>query len=93
MIVNLHTNCKVQLNDYGKQIWNIYVENIPEEIKQSQPQAVESLRAMLDENDCIEAELLVIMSIFGRYMTQELIPFTVPTMTLSINPNFRRNNE
>ena len=88
MIVNLNTMCKVQLNEVGKQIWLAQTEGIPEETLKAHPELPETLKNMIDETDCLEAELWTIMNVFGPYISRIGIPFTRSTIELNKNPNF-----
>ena len=88
MIVNLNVMCKVQLNEAGKQIWLSQTNGIPEEMLQAHPELPDTLSKMIDENNCLEAELWTIMNVFGPYISQIGIPFTKSTIELNKNPNF-----
>ena len=88
MIVNLNCLCKVQLNEAGKQIWMSQTNGIPEELLQAHPELPDTLSKMIDENNCLEAELWTIMNVFGPYISQIGIPFTRSTIELNKNPNF-----
>lgn len=88
MIVNLNTMCKVKLNEQGKAIWMSQLDQIPEEILQMQPDIVEKLTNMIDENNYVESELWTIMNVFGPYISQVSMPFETSTIQIMKNPNF-----
>lgn len=88
MVVNLNVLCKVRLNDYGKQIWLAQINQLPEEVLQSQPEIADSIRNQIDENGCLELELWAIMNVFGPYISPVKSPFRVTTLELNKNPNF-----
>ena len=87
MVVNLDVMCKVQLNELGKVIWMSQVDNIPEEVRQSNPELVTAIKNKIDENNCVELELWGIMNIFGPYISPVKMPFASTTIELSKNPN------
>ncbi len=88
MIVNLNTLCKVKLNDFGKVIWLSQIDSLPEDVKTTQPELVNTIKNMIDENNCVETELWNIMHIFGPYLSPVSMPFSIGTIELNKNPNF-----
>ena len=88
MIVNLNVMTKVQLTAEGKQLWLAQIDQLPEEVKTTRPDIVETIKQRVDDNNILEIELWALMSIFGPYITPNSIPFTSTTIELNKNPNF-----
>lgn len=88
MIVNLNCNCKVQLNELGKQIWLSQLEGLPEELLQAHPDLPEAIKKKIQDDDSLECALWEIMAIFGPYISMDYIPFKTQTIELSKNPDF-----
>ena len=88
MIVNLNVMCKVELNDFGKVIWLSQIDDLSEEVKQNNPEIVESIKNKIDAHGCIELELWGIMNVFGRYISPVKSPFVSTTIELHKNPDF-----
>ena len=88
MIVNIHTLCKVQLNEMGKQIWLHQIEEIPEDVRNQHPEVVKHIKDAIDENNCVQMELWMIMNLFGKYITDVKSPFASTTIEINKNPNF-----
>ena len=84
MIVNINTLCKVELNDFGKAIWLSQVDSLPENMKTEE--IIDAIKSKIDSNDCVEAELWVIMNVFGPYINHANIPFRSTTIQLDRNP-------
>ena len=90
MVVNLHTLCKVQLNQLGKAIWLSQIELLPEELKNTNPELIEAIKTAVDSEGCVQTELWSIMNIFGPYMSPQSMPFVTTTVELDRNPNFKK---
>ena len=88
MIVNLNILCKLQLNDYGKQVWLSQFECLPDDIKQSRPDILETLKSAIDDNGVVQTTLWEAMAIFGPFITMTNSPFASPTVQLMRNINF-----
>lgn len=90
MIVNLNCLCKVQLNDFGKQIWLNQIEELPEELRKEHPEIVEAITAQIKPDDTITLELWSVMNVFGPYMSQLHNPFKGTSVELLKNPIFNK---
>lgn len=88
MIINLNTLCKVKLNEFGKNVWLSQIDEIPDEIKQSHPEVVETIKNKLDENGYVELELWAMMNLFGHFLSPVESPFEINTFEINKNPNF-----
>lgn len=91
MIVNLNTLCKVQLNDFGKQVWLSQIEDIPEEVKLAHPEVETNIRNSIDSEGCVELELWAVMNLFGKYVSPIESPFRINTIDINKNPKFNPN--
>ena len=92
MIVNLNTMCTVQLNDFGKQIWEQYIEAVlPQDANQAESIRM-TLKQKVNEQGELTLELWAIMNIFGSVLSQTSMPFAKMTVTLSVNPMFGKNS-
>ena len=85
MIVNLNTVCKVQLNDIGKIIWLSQLDAIPEDTL-NRDQIIAHIENSIDEDNCVSADLWMIMNVFGQYISPTSMPFTRTTIELNKNP-------
>ena len=91
MIVNLNTMCKVQLNETGKKIWLRQIEELPQEVIDTYPDVVETIKNKVDMNGFLEIELWSLMNLFGQFMSPVTCPFVSTTIELNKNPNFENH--
>ena len=87
MIVNLNVECKVKLNDLGKQVWLHQFNGLPEDMKNSHPEILTALQSAINPDDTIKTTLWEIMSVFGPYLTMTSNPFSSTTIELIKNLN------
>ena len=92
MIVNLNTMCKVRLNELGKVIWLSQVDQLPDDIKKSNPELVAHIKNQITSDNTLEAELWTIMNVFGPYLNPASMPFRVATLEINKNPNFGKHS-
>ena len=88
MIANLSTLCKVQLNEFGKEIWMSQINELPDEVLKAQPEIIDAVRSRIDKDGCVELELWGIMNLFGPHLGPTTCPFVSNVIELQKNPNF-----